>query len=731
MFNTIALNKLTKSPKNVRKVTPSKSAFAELKASIEDQGLLQNLVVEASSSGEGCFEVIAGGRRLEVLQALYAEGKLPEDYGVACRISNDNQTAISLAENIVREAMSPADQFQAWSRLIDEGETTSSIARRFGVEEALIRRRLKLGRLAPEILDGFREDKINLERLMALTLSDDHAQQLAIYERIIEQPHSFHPHDIRKIITEDRVSTKTRVGAFVGVEAYEAAGGSVLRDLFEEDTAYFEDPALLTKLAEEKLADCAAKLLTEGWKWTDVIQETSYGFCNEFDRIYPHPINVPAEITEELTKLEGREEELNDLDNEDWTEELEAEAETLQKRSQELNDIIESHKGFSAEEKARSGCIVSIDYHGDIDITGGLVLPEDQDPDAVATENAVTDGETETSEEVSGFKLGKQLIVDLTAHRLQIAKSYLISDFDLTFDLAVFSLCLKVFRSNYYAVSKPLSLILGMTEEISSRDDLEDTPASERRAAIYKTFDLSWLNEDTAFETLCAFPLKEKQRLFAFCIAQGLYGQLAQTKHADPVLEAIGVRLGIDMVVDWRPTADNFWGRITKAHALSLSSDVLGAQWALSHSKDKKSVLSPRLEQIFSGETSAGLPAQVQEAARQWVPDFMAYAEVADAGIDEDVTTSSPETVGEGAVEAEPVSEDIISELETQTAEDAQQEDMQAEDTSSESFLKDHIQIIHVGDKPSGDTDPVATNGHDGPADVMDETLPAFLQETG
>tara|TARA_R110002073_G_scaffold335234_3_gene526702 strand:- start:5018 stop:6310 length:1293 start_codon:yes stop_codon:yes gene_type:complete len=428
-----------------------------------------------------------------------------------------------------------------------------------------------------------------------------------------------------------------------------------------------------------------------------VIRETSYGFCNEFDLIYPHPLNVPAEITEELAKLEEREEQLNDLDEEGWTEELEAEAEALQRRSQELNEILESHMDFTTEEKARSGCIVSIDYHGDLDITSGLILPEVQDADPAVATNAESDGEGTTPEEEPGFKLGKQLVVDLTAHRLQITKSYLVDDFDLTFDLAVFSMCLKIFRINYYTVSKPLALTLTMTEETSSRDDLEDTSANERRAATYKTFDLSWLNEDTAFETFCELPLKEKQRLFAYCIAQGLHGQLALTKHADPVLEAIGVRLGIDLADDWRPTADNFWGRITKAHALSLSSEVLGAQWALSHSKDKKSVLSPKLEQIFSGETSAGLPGPVLESACRWVPDFMAYTAVESTESDNDVMISAPETVAGNVVEGDPVDEDILPPTSAEGA--------PSEDNASEDFLKDHIQIIHVGDTPSDNED--------------------------
>lgn len=48
---------------------------------------------------------------------------------------------MSLAENTVRLAMHPADQFQAFGELIDKGQTAAHVAMRFGVEESLVHTR--------------------------------------------------------------------------------------------------------------------------------------------------------------------------------------------------------------------------------------------------------------------------------------------------------------------------------------------------------------------------------------------------------------------------------------------------------------------------------------------------------------------------------------------------------------------------------------------------------------
>ena len=110
----------------------------EMKASLLAHGLMQNLVV--TDAGDGAFHVIAGGRRLEAIRALQAEGKLPPDFAVPCQIvSDDHALEMSLAENTVRLAMHPADQFEAFAALIDQGKTAAEVAQRFGVEESLVR----------------------------------------------------------------------------------------------------------------------------------------------------------------------------------------------------------------------------------------------------------------------------------------------------------------------------------------------------------------------------------------------------------------------------------------------------------------------------------------------------------------------------------------------------------------------------------------------------------------
>src|SRR3546814_14230 len=112
-IQNIRLDRLVKSPRNVRKTPSSGAADAELKASIAVHGLQQNLVV-TPANGDGAYEVIAGGRRLAALKALQAEGKLPADCLVPCFIRTESAAELSLAENIVRQAMHPADQFEAF-----------------------------------------------------------------------------------------------------------------------------------------------------------------------------------------------------------------------------------------------------------------------------------------------------------------------------------------------------------------------------------------------------------------------------------------------------------------------------------------------------------------------------------------------------------------------------------------------------------------------------------------
>ena len=69
----IPLCRLALAPENVRKTPPDEAAEAQLRASIAEHDLLENLVVrpdEPDADGIERFAVVAGGRRLAALKAL-------------------------------------------------------------------------------------------------------------------------------------------------------------------------------------------------------------------------------------------------------------------------------------------------------------------------------------------------------------------------------------------------------------------------------------------------------------------------------------------------------------------------------------------------------------------------------------------------------------------------------------------------------------------------------------
>ena len=163
VIRPIPLDRLERSPANVRRTEAGKTAFAELKASIAAHGLLENLVARSIGLGEDGGEhyaVIAGARRLAALNDLASDGVLAADHPVPCRVIDNGaaDSELSLAENVVRVAMHPADQVQAFGTLANDGASVADIAARFGVSERIVEQRLRLDNAAPEIFDAYRAD---------------------------------------------------------------------------------------------------------------------------------------------------------------------------------------------------------------------------------------------------------------------------------------------------------------------------------------------------------------------------------------------------------------------------------------------------------------------------------------------------------------------------------------------------------------------------------------------
>ena len=344
-IRNIPLSQLVLSPANVRKTPATAAEDAELEASIRAKGILQNLIVH--SVHDGLYEVDAGGRRLAILQKLAAEGVINADDKIPCKIEEPEDAAeTSLAENTIRAAMHPADEFVAMAALIDAGATIEDVALRFGTSERRVRQRLRLGKLAPELLDAFRAGDIGLEAVTAFTLGADHAAQLAVWAQVRE--HSYiSPHRIRHLLTESAIALDSDLGLFVGVEAYEAAGGTITRDLFSaDDEGFMDDAALVRRLAIEKLEAKATELRAD-WAWTKAVLDLEYGALAQYARLCPQPAEVPAELAEEIEQIGQRLGELEEIDADAFTDELATEAERLEERRVEIDDLVESLAVYS------------------------------------------------------------------------------------------------------------------------------------------------------------------------------------------------------------------------------------------------------------------------------------------------------------------------------------------------------------------------------------------------
>jgi ParB family chromosome partitioning protein len=646
----IPLDKLVLSPTNVRKTPPSAAEEAELKASIRARGLKQNLVVHRMGDTKDVHAVIAGGRRLKALQALAAEGAIPTDFKVPCLVEQPEAALeTSLMENTIRAAMHPADEFEAMAALIDAGETIEAVALRFGTSERHVRQRLRLGKLAPALLDAFRAGDVSLEVVTAFTLGADHAAQLAVWHQL--KDHSYiQPYTVKRRLTESAVPLDSDLGLFVGAAAYEAAGGQITRDLFSGDEdGFLDDAALVKRLAIEKLEAKAAELRRQ-WSWTKAVLDLEYGFMAQYARVRPQPTEVPTEIAVEIEHIEQRLGELEELGAEDWSDELATEAAQLEERRGEIDETIDALAVYRDKDRARAGVIVTIGDDGEFCLHQGLVeraaaradnvdSQAEDDGDEAFTSAASDDEDEDPSsrssspgaEQVLRKECGfSQLLVDdLKAHRLQITRAHLAADFGVAFDLALYALCVDLFDQRYR--SHPLDLRATEAAPRSSLNDLSGTPADRLIETHGCALDLDWLKLPPAagFAALAALPSEAKQRLFAWCIASCLKPQLAIEDRADPVIECAGRCLAIPFADYWRPTAANYWGRVKKAHGLGIGKEILGDRWARDHADDKKPVLAAALETAFDPAKSTaciGLHRLARDEAAAWLPPGMAYA---------------------------------------------------------------------------------------------------------
>ena len=182
-----------------------------------------------------------------------------------------------------------------------------------------------------------------------------------------------------------------------------------------------------------------------------------------FGRVRPTPAEPTDEEKAEIERLHTRHDELVNMDEDAWTDELIEEAEAIEPRLAEIQDAIKARAVFKPEDIAIAGCIVTVGNDGTLQVVHGLVKPEDMPADTDATSAAASHGDAgqdDSRQATSGIQspsisgpampparpdpeaearkeagVGIGLADDLRAVRTALVKAHLADDFGAAFDL--------------------------------------------------------------------------------------------------------------------------------------------------------------------------------------------------------------------------------------------------------------------------------------------------------
>jgi ParB family chromosome partitioning protein len=676
----IPFNKLVLSQSNVRRVKAGIS-IEELAEDIARRSLLQSLnvrpVLDADGNETGMFEVPAGGRRFRALELLVKQKRMRKNEPVPCVVRTDGLAEEdSLAENVQRAALHPLDQFRAFQTLREKGLSEEEIAARFFVSPTVVKQRLKLAAVSAKLLDVYAEDGMTLDQLMAFTVTNDHARQEHVWDQLAKS-YNKEPYYIRRQLTEGAVRAADKRAQFVGVDAYEAAGGVVIRDLFEhDDGGWLQDAVLLDRLVIEKLRAEAEKLRTEGWKWIVVAPDFPYGHTAGLRRLDGRTVDLTDEeratreaLRNELDRLEAEYAEADELPEE------------IDQRLDEIETALIAFEEcpviYDPTEVAYAGAFVSIDGEGNLRIERGYVRPEDEPPvqsiepdgsdapavtePANATQHAVitigangsSPPQAEGDEDYGVKPLSERLVTELTAHRTLALRDALANELGVAFTAVLHALCLGAF----YRMSS------GTCLEISAKSASFSTQApglaDSASAKAIEARHQQWAKqlpkgEDDLWDALVAFDGDNQAALFAHCasltvnaVHEPWNGSPRRLAQADTLARAVNLNMA---AAGWRPTVDNYLGRVSKARILEAVREAKGEASAQFIDHLKKADMAKEAERLLANTGWLPEPLRTAEAQAAEVdaepaqPDSLpAFLAEGEDGGTEDSTSSDPD----------------------------------------------------------------------------------------
>ena len=566
------------------------------------QGLNVRPVLDADGVETGMFEVPAGGRRYRALQLLVKQKRLAKTAPVPC-VVRDPSVDISaeedsLAENVQRAPLHPLDQFRAFQALRDKGQSEEDIAPAFFVGVNVVKQRLRLAAVSEKLLDVYAEDGMSLDQLMAFTVTTDHARQEQVWETL-QRSYSQEPYQIRRMLTERTVRASDKRVLFIGLDAYEQAGGIVMRDLFQQDDGgWLENVGLLDGLVAEKLKPEAEKIAAEGWKWIEVNVDFPFGHTHRLRELDGTPTDLTAEeqatidaLQAEYARLEAEYENADELPDE------------VDARLGEIETALAAFGNrpvsYDPAEVARAGVFVCIDLDGKLSVDRGYVRPEDEPPAAVDIDGGpATDGDAsepaapavqravitiggeahaEEDEDDTVKPLADRLVSELTAYRTLALREAVANNPQVEMTALLHKLCLDTFQ--HAATGNCLEASVRQVFFSIQPADLKDGPPAKAVAERHEAWkaDLP-KGEAQLWDWLAVLDDTSRAALLAHCVSFGVNALYEKgDRYGGPGVSIHGVQrrlvladrlaraVGLDMVeAGWRPTVDNYLGRVTK-----------------------------------------------------------------------------------------------------------------------------------------------------------------------
>lgn len=613
----VPLSLLRPSARNVRR--SGAIGIAELAASIARVGLLQNLTVTRARDGEH-YEVVAGSRRLAALKLLAKQHRITKDADVPClTVADVSARTASLTENLQREAMHPADQFAAFAALVAEGRTVEEIAADFAVTPLVVQRRLKLANISPRLMADYRAGDIALDQLMALAITDEHDAQEAAYYNAPSW--SRDPQALRSRLTEQEIDAcRNPLAQFVGLDAYEVAGGSTRRDLFADahQGIYLSDNALLYRLAQERLDSEAQKVQAEGWAWVDAVPTLTSADLHLFQRAPMQAREPRAGEAKRIAALQAKMQQLGAAIEEALEAGDDERADALHEQGERAGDRLQSIERnlmeYSPATRAVAGAIVTVGHSGELVIHRGLM--REAEAKAMRLLAKAREGTTQSEAEEGKGKttapgLSETLTRRLSAHRTAALRIELARNPHT----ALAALVCHLLETHEHQAVHTTPLCIGLRPQPCLDAYAPDMPHSPAVAAMQElhTALTDGLPEDgeARFTHLLGLDQDALLQLLALCVASSLNAVTSRTN--EPCAASLAQAVALDMAAWWTPTAEGYFRHVSKA-AIADAAQEFAPEHATRLRALTKAGSAAEAERLVVG--TGWLPAMLRNGAR-------------------------------------------------------------------------------------------------------------------